>query len=195
MIRKTSIILVTLIILSFLPSMTQETRADILPRVRCRFSKMTYYYGEDVKFHLDVDVYPGTTISELYLEEHLPDGTINTVNFGVLDQGNYEFVIGKAGSPAGYRECILVSKREDQVGYSEVTRWKGGYIVAESQTKKVTPTSPIQTIPPAIITRTTTTTTAKTYLDQSFLPIFVILVILVIAAILVRNLRSKDRRR
>lgn len=194
MIRNASIILVTLIILSFLPSMTQQTSADILPRVRCRFSEMTYYYGEDVKFHLDVDIYPGTTISELYLEERQPDGTINTVNFGVLDQGNYEFVIGKASSPAGYRECILVSKREDQFGYSEVMRWKGGYIVEESKTK-VTSTSPPQTIPPAIITRTTTTTTTKSYLDQSFLPIFVILVILVIAAILVRNLRSKDRRR
>ena len=69
MIRKTSIILVTLIILSFLPSMIQQTNADILPRVRCRFSKMTYYYGEDVKFYLDVDVYPGTKISELYLAQ------------------------------------------------------------------------------------------------------------------------------
>ncbi len=195
MIRNTSIILVTLIILSFLPSMTQQASADILPRVRCRFSKMTYYYGEDVKFYLDVDVYPGTKISELYLEEHQPDGSINKVNFGVLDEGNYEFIIGKAGSPAGYRECILVSKREDQVGYSEVMRWKGGYIVEESQTKKDTPTSPTQTIPPGIITETTAQTTTKNYLDQSFLPIFVILVIVVIATILLRNLRSKDQRK
>ena len=194
MIRKTSIIIVTLVILSFLPSMTQQASADILPRVRCRFSKMTYYYGEDVKFYLDIDVYPGTKISELYLEEHQPDGSINKVNFGVLDEGNYEFIIGKAGSPAGYRECILVSKRENQVGHSEVMRWKGGYIVEEPQTK-ITPTSPIETIPPAINTETTETTTTKSYLDQSFLPVFIILVIVVIAAILIRNLRSRSQRK
>jgi len=195
MIRKTSIILVTLIVLSFLPSMIPQTYADILPRVRCRFSKMIYYYGEDVRFYLDVDVYPGTSVSELYLEEHRPDGSINRVDFGVLDEGTYEFIISKAGSPSGYRECVLISKREDQVGYSEVTRWKGGYMIQESATKPVTPTyPPYTTIPPAM-TETTATPTTQPYLDPSFLPIFAILVIVVIAAILVRNLRSRDQRK
>jgi hypothetical protein len=174
--------------------MTQQTCADILPRIRCRFSKMTYYYGEDVRFHLYVDVFPGTSVSELSLEERRPDGSINRVDFGVLDEGNYEFIISKAGSPAGYRECVLISKREDQVGYSEVTRWKGGYIVQESETKPVTPTySPYATIPPATMTETTAKPTTQTYLDPSFLPIFAILVIVVIAAILIRNLRSRDQ--
>ncbi len=197
MIRKTSIILVTLIVLSFLPSIIQQTSADILPRVRCRFSKMTYYYGEDVRFYLDVDIFPETSVSELSLEERRPDGSINRVDFGVLNEGNYEFIIDKAGSPTGYRECILISKREDQVGYSEVIRWKGGYIVQESQTKTVTPTSspPYTTIPPATMTETTATPTTQPYLDQSFLPIFAILVIAVIATILVRNLRSRDQRK
>jgi hypothetical protein len=197
MIRKTSIILVTLIVLSFLPSMIQQTYADILPRIRCRFSKMTYYYGEDVRFYLDVDILPGTSVSELYLEEHRPDGSINRVDFGVLDEGNYEFIIGKAGSPAGYRDCVLISKREDQVGYSEVIRWKGGYIVQESETKPVTPTysPPYTTIPQTTMTETTATPTTQPYLDPSFLPIFAILVIVVIAAILVRNMRSRDQRK
>ena len=195
MIRTTSIILVTLIVLSFLPSVIHQTYADVLPRVRCRFSKMTYYYGEDVRFYLDVDILPGTSISELSLEEHRPDGSINRVDFGVLDEGNYEFIISKAGSPAGYRECVLISKREDQVGYSEVTRWKGGYIIQESETKPVTPTysPPYTTIPPAM-TETATPNT-QPYLDPSFLPIFAILIIAVIAAILVRNLRSRDQRK
>lgn len=197
MIKKTSIILVTLIVLSFLPSMTQNTCADILPRVRCRFSKMTYYYGEDVRFHLYVDVFPGTTVSELSLEESRPDGSINRVDFGVLDEGNYEFIISKADSPAGYRECVLISKRKDQVGYSEVIRWKGGYVIQESQTKPVTPTysPPYTTIPPAAMTETTATPATQPYLDPSFLPIFAILIIAVIAAILVRNLRSRDQRK
>ncbi|WP_455278108.1 hypothetical protein [[Eubacterium] cellulosolvens] len=195
MIRRTSIMLVTLIILSFLPSVIQQSGADILPRIRCRFSKMTYYYGEDVKFYLDVDIFPETSVSELYLEESRPDGSTNRVEFGVLGEGNYEFIISKASSPAGYRECILVSKREDQVGYSEVMRWKGGYMVQESPTKPVTPTSPppYTTFPTTIMTETTAKTTNQQYLDQSFLPIFAILVILVIAAILVRNLRSRDQ--
>jgi hypothetical protein len=153
---------------------------------------MTYYYGEDVRFYLDVDVLPGTTSSELYLEEHRPDGSINRVDFGVLDRGNYEFIIGKAGSPDGYRECVLISKREDQVGYSEVTRWKGGYVIQESEDKPVTPYSPYTTIPSAM-TETTATPLAQPYFDPSFLPIFVILVVVVIAAILARNLRARDQ--
>ncbi|WP_455370084.1 hypothetical protein [[Eubacterium] cellulosolvens] len=195
MIRKTSTILLILIILSFFPSTIQQTSADILPRIRCRFSKMTYYYGEDVKFYLDIDIFPETSVSELYLEERRPDGSTNRVDFGVLDEGNYDFIIGKAGSPAGYRECILVSKREDQTGYSEVIRWKGGYAVQEYQSKSITPTSspPYTTIPTASITETTAKPTNQPQLDQSFLPIFAFLIIIVIAAILIRNLRSRDQ--
>jgi hypothetical protein len=153
---------------------------------------MTYYYGEDVKFYLDIDVFPETKLSDLYLEERRPDGSTHRVDFGILEEGNYEFTIGKASSPEGYIECILVSQIEDQFRYSEVMRWKGGYIVQESQTKPIPPTSPAYTnIPTTITTETAGTTNKQEYLDQSFLPIFAILVIAVIATILVRNLRSR----
>jgi hypothetical protein len=77
---KTALLLLLVMTLAwatFTVDMSQVT-ADILPRVRCRFSKDLYQYGEPVIFHLDVDILPNTSLSETYLEELRPDGSVNT---------------------------------------------------------------------------------------------------------------------
>jgi len=167
-----------------------QVAADVLPRVRCQFSKSVYSYGEPVVFQLDVEVFPNTKLGEFYLEEIRPDGSTKVVSFGVLDQGNYDLTIGEASPPQGYRPCTLITRRADPNGFADVVRWKGGYTVTAGTEPAPTPPN----FPPPTVTVTIEPQTITRTGDQEGIAKWLpsVLVILVIATVLVILHRSLD---
>lgn len=168
-----------------------QVAADILPRVRCQFSKSVYSYGEPVVFHLDVEVFPNTILGEFYLEEIRPDGSTKVVSFGVLDQGNYDLTIDEAAPPQGYRPCTLITRRADPNGFADIVRWKGGYTVTAGTEPAPTPAPGF---PPPTVTVTIEPQTIGRAGDQDGMPKWLppVLVILAIAAVLVVLHKSLD---
>ena len=167
-----------------------QVAADVLPRVRCQFSKSVYSYGEPAVFQLDVEVFPNTILGEFYLEEVRPDGSTKIVSFGVLDQGNYELTIGEAAPPPGYRPCTLITRKSDPNGFADIVRWKGGYTVMAGSEPAPTPAPP----PSPTVTVTIEPKTIKRTGDQDGMPNWlpVVLVIVAIATVLVVLHRSLD---
>ncbi|MBS7623284.1 hypothetical protein KEJ39_06385, partial [Candidatus Bathyarchaeota archaeon] len=167
-----------------------QVAGDILPRVRCQFSKSIYSYGEPVVFHLDIEVFPNTMLGEFCLEEIRPDGTTRIVFLGMLDQGNYDFEIGEAAPPPGYRPCTLITRRLDPNGFADIVRWKGGYAVAAATEPVPTPAP---SLPPPTVAVTIEPETGRTISDQEggvkWLPsVFIILAIAAVLLVLHRSL-------
>ncbi|MEM4251469.1 MAG: hypothetical protein QW828_06515 [Candidatus Bathyarchaeia archaeon] len=193
--KRFAILLLSLTVLhASLLNAGSQVAGDILPRVRCQFSKSIYSYGEPVIFHLDVEVLPNTMLGEFYLEEIRPDGSTRIVSFGILDQGNYDFAIGEAAPPPGYRPCTLVTKRLDPNGFVDVVRWKGGYVVAAAT--EPAPTAP--SLPPPTVTVTIEPETGRATGDQEgavkWLPsVVAILAIAALLLVLHRSLGNDEK--
>lgn len=196
--RILPLVLIIVLASSTFPTDTSTVTADILPRVRCQFSKNIYQYGDPVIFHLDVDIFPNTIPGEISLEELRPDGSVNTFSFGVLGQGSYDFTIGRAAPPPGYRVCTLKSKGGFAMLVDRV-RWIGGYSVEAGPAPAPVPT-PTPAPPPAP-TRTTivpqpTNVPAEQVAAWPWLP--PLLIIIIVAGgllVLYRNIGSTEQTR
>jgi hypothetical protein len=190
-----SLLFILTLVLSVFHIAVQQTAADILPRVRCHFSKGVYAYGEPVMFYLDVDVFPNTLLGGIYLEEVKPDGSSNTVDFGVLDQGSYQFTIGQAGPPPGYRQCTLVSRKNIPTGFDDIMRWQGGYVVEAGPTSTSTPAPVSTSTPPErpILTQSRTSPIAGAPIEQWALPLLIILAVGVTVLVLILSKASSKQ--
>jgi len=190
------LLLMTLVWATFTVDTSQVT-ADILPRVRCRFSKDLYQYGEPVIFYLDVDILPNTILGDMYLEELRPDGSVNTLSFGVLGQGSYEFIIGKAASPPGYRYCTLMSRKEDSASFVDIVRWKGGYSVeAGSSPAPTQPPNPSPTSTrTSLLPQPTNVPSGQASTWPWLPPLLVIIVVAAVLLVLYRGIGAEESTR
>jgi hypothetical protein len=192
--RILSLLFMVTLVLGVYPIAIQQTVADILPRVRCHFGKGVYAYGEPVIFYLDVDVFPNTLLVDIYLEELRPNGSSNIVDFGVLNQGSYEFTIGQAGPPPGYRQCTLISRKTTPNGFYDMIRWQGGYVV-EADVAPTSAPAPGPTSSPGytpVVPQSTSYPIAETS-EQSALPLLIIIVIAVAALVLILGRASQKQ--